>query len=565
MQHPLWVLPYPNTLAQLPTEKKASLPIVRFRTLSRAGGAFARRGFERAKDQLVRKRVLSVFGLAMVAVSAPAAPPAVDSPPPARVVVQLRPGIFPSVGGFLGATVPDQVVQACGQALATYPVTSVRPAVDAQNHELAHRLGLDRFYIVELGVANQTSALAAALSIFDELFEAVEIDAPRRVILEATGSDEYAQAFDFPDDTYFDLQWALLNAGQSIRGIPGIPGADIDIVRAWELSTGSPQVVVAVLDSGISLSHPDLQGQLVQGRNFTSADAADLDDTSVSHGTHIAGIIAANANNGLGISGIAPGCRIMPIKIVNRFSWTFEEWLANGLIWATDHGATVASVSLGFSSATSLQRAAVQYAFESDVVVCASSGNIGSDPIGFPARLPETIAVGATNNLDEVESFTSTGPQLTLCAPGRDVFSTWDTTGQPDTYDYRSGTSFACPQVAGVAALVRSVNPSLSNREVRRVLAVTCRDLGEPGPDHASGWGRLDAGAAVELAHSYPGDTVATCIADLNGDGAIGFSDLQIFLSAFTNGLSIADRNHDGIIDVNDMLRYLSEYVAGCP
>lgn len=513
----------------------------------------------------MRSGLLSALGLGIVVASAPASPPPTEAPPPGRVVVQLRTGVLPCDGGFEGAEVPEQVARACGRALAAHRVASVRPAVEPSNHALAHRLGLDRFYVLELEDASQTNGLSAVLSRFDQLFEVVEIDAPRQVMLDFAEHDGQSQAFELPDDTYFDHQWALLNTGQDIRGSAGLPGADIDVIRAWELTTGSPDVVVAVLDSGVSLSHPDLHGQLVQGRNFTSTDAADLDDAAVSHGTHIAGIIAANWNNSLGIAGIAPGCRIMPIKIVNRFNWTLEEWLADGLIWATDHGASVVNVSLGFPSASALHRAAVQYAFESDVVICASSGNIGTDPIGFPARLPETIGVGATNNLDQVESFTSSGPELTLCAPGRDILSTWDTTGQPDTYDYRSGTSFSCPQVAGAAALVRSMNPTLSNQQVRRVLSVTCQDLEEPGPDDASGWGRLDAGAAVELARLYPGSIDDTCVADLNGDGSIGFADVQLFLDAFANGLPIADRNHDGIIDVNDMLRYLNEYVAGCP
>ncbi|MCL4220230.1 MAG: S8 family serine peptidase [Phycisphaerales bacterium] len=454
-------------------------------------------------------------------------------------------------------------MDACARALESSHALSVRRAVQALDSELAARIGLDRYYAVE--VPDEARLLAQVLTEFDEMFEVVEVDVPVQAALGLNSPPPEGTADALVNDPMFDQQWSLENTGQLIRGVWGTPGADVGAFAAWTYTRGRHDVVVAVLDSGISLSHPELVGQLVEGINLTSTNAADVDDPWVSHGTFISGIIAARQGNQEGISGLAPGCRIMPVRIINRFNWTLEQWLAQGVVWATDHGASVLNISLGFPSATAMQRDAIRYAFERDVVICASSGNIATDPIGFPARLDETIAVGATDNRDGVTSFTSTGPALTLCAPGRDIISTWDTGSTPDTYVVQSGTSFAVPHVAAAAALVRSLNPRLTGPQVRRVLSVTCRDLGSPGRDHQSGWGRLDVPAALELALSYPVGVDATCASDFNGDGHVDFLDLQIFLEAFADGERLGDWNNDGLFTFHDILGYLTAYERGCP
>ncbi|RMH11260.1 MAG: hypothetical protein D6695_09550 [Planctomycetota bacterium] len=485
--------------------------------------------------------------------------------PADRLVVRVQPGVWINAAqrrfGRVGYTAQSH---ACAELLSLWSVVSVRPAVQPANAELAHELGLDRYYLITLDQPSDIEPFAEQLRRLDALFESVEVVRPLHALCTDETESDGGDGIQIPNDVLFQEQWGLENFGQTIRGRVGVVDADIDATAAWQVTRGSPEVIVAVLDSGVSFSHPDLAGQVVQGRNFTGGDAEDVDDSSVSHGTHIAGIIAARWNNHTGISGIAPNCRVMPIRVVNQIGWTFEDWLAQGIIWAADHGASVMNISLGFPSASSLHRDAIAYAFQSDVVICASSGNIAGAPIGFPAALPETIAVGGTNNRDEVASFTSTGPELTLVAPGRDICSTWDTNANPDTYEFKSGTSFACPQVAAVAALIRSIRPDLRNDTVRGILAVTCDDLEEPGPDDHSGWGRLNARRALAVAAGFPAEADPTCSADLNNDGGIDFADLLIFLVAFDEGDPIADRNHDGQIDFHDMLRYLQEYVEGC-
>lgn len=464
----------------------------------------------------------------------------------------------------LRSPLPEAATQcdALATLLSSMPAARIEPALEPADKRLARNLGLDRLFILTPGPATDLEALAVLLAEFDLVFDAVEPLAVGRA--DQDEAEDFADPGMLPNDPYFPLQYALENIGQSVWGSLGIVDADIDASQAWLVSKGSPAVVVAVIDSGVSPDHPDLARQLVQGRNFTSDDIEDYSDEYVGHGTHIAGIIGGLLDNNLGIAGLAPGCRIMPVRVIDRFGFTVEEWVADGIVYAVDHGATVLNISIGFPTATSVLHGAVQYAHAKGAVICASSGNIATDPIGYPARYPETIAVGATDNLDEVTIFTSTGPQMTLVAPGRDIYSTWDTETEPDTYKRKSGTSFAAPYVAGAAALIRSVNPTLSPPQIRDILTRTAEDIGAPGWDEQSGAGRLNAFRAVVLARATPGDGEPTCIADMNGDGDLTFADVQLFLQAYAAEDAAADINHDHAIDFYDVQIYLSLFGAGC-
>jgi subtilisin family serine protease len=440
--------------------------------------------------------------------------------------------------------------------------TSVRRAFDAADTTLAMEIGLDRVYILIVEPGTDLVGLAADLRSFDSVFESVDRVSGGTMDADIdSGTDDSVM---LPDDELFPLLYGLENRGQVIWGIQGVVDADIDASRAWQITMGSSDIIVAVVDSGVSLSHPDLAGQFVHGRNFTSGNTEDVDDQFVSHGTHVSGIIGGLLNNSIGVSGVAPGCRIMPIRVMDRFGFTFEEWVADGIIYAVDNGATVLNVSIGFPSASSILRDAVVYAYESGAVICASTGNISTDPIGFPARYAETIAVGATNNQDLVATFTSTGPEMTLSAPGRNIYSTWDTNSEPDTYKRKSGTSFSTPYVTATVALIQSINPSLTPDQVRGVLVRTADDIDAPGWDENSGAGRLNAYKAVSLADSLPVIANPDCLVDLNGDGMIDFADIQIFLAAFASEESLADMNNDGNYDFFDIQIFLAMFGEGC-
>ena len=337
----------------------------------------------------------------------------------------------------------------------------------------------------------------------------------------------------FPNDEYFPRQWHLHNTGQS----GGTPGADIRAPEAWEITTGDPNIVVAVIGGGVDTHHPDLVNNLVPGYDFLQDD--DLPDPLNSggwedaHETMCAGTIAAQGNNGIGVTGVTWNCKIMPIRIWSSADWLPTDRVATAIRWAAAHGADVLSNSWGMQSTMYLPPAVTDVTQLGGIgrdgkgcIVLFAAFNDGrqiteEDRINYVNFSPKVIAVGATDHNDVRWTFSNYGPELDLVAPsGCDgewcgkmaTFWSTDQTGQggysnynldPNVLDYGGywgGTSVSCPIVAGVAALVLSVNPNLTNLEVERILYRSARDLGEPGRDDYYGWGRVDAGAAVMMA-----------------------------------------------------------------
>ena len=289
----------------------------------------------------------------------------------------------------------------------------------------------------------------------------------------SVGVDQPVEAFGDPLE---GQQWAL----QTMR-----------TPTAWNTTRGNG-VVVAVVDSGVDGSHPDLQGALVAGKNTRtergdySSPATDADG----HGTHVAGIIAARSGNGLGISGVAPQAKVMPIKALDADGTGFMSDVMEGIIWATDKGAGVINVSLGGHDAT-FADSAVSYALSRGVVVVAAAGNDGSAQPMYPAALPGVLAVAAVDQDGQPAGYSNYGNSwVDVAAPGTDIVST--TPGA--RYATWTGTSMATPQVAGVAALIRSASPSA---DAAAVIGSTAYDAGVPGHDRAFGTGVVDASAAV--------------------------------------------------------------------
>ncbi len=436
-----------------------------------------------------------------------------------------------------------------------------RPAADPA---LAAQLALDRIFVLEQ-LDDAQARQAEAILIRSGLCEGI---APDPVGVQSADS-----SWDVPTDSLFPLQYALHNHGQEIGGQQGRPRADIRAMEAWAISKGAPEVTVAVFDAGVSQSHPDLATKLVPGWNFQH-DSSNTDDPYTSHGTHCGGIIAAMSGNRRGVAAIGWRCLLMPVVVLNKYGFGSESTLAEALVWAADQGVPVASVSLGYDPTDGgaddiTLHAAVQYATQRGMLICASSGNVPSDRIAAPARYPETIAVGATDNRDQLWPGTSTGPELTVVAPGVDIVSTWDTNGAPDTYQFKTGTSQACPHVAGVAALVRSINPRLTPEQTRSIIQNTCEDLGPNGWDPQFGFGRLNAAAAARAAkHSIghdPGSTDRHCIADFNGDHLVDTRDFILYLDMFeSHGLRADLAEPFGVWDTLDFLAFLGQWAAGC-
>lgn len=268
----------------------------------------------------------------------------------------------------------------------------------------------------------------------------------------------------------------------------------IETNRGWQLSKGNDNIIVAVVDTGVDLNHPDLQGRLLQGYNVINPGQQPFDD--VGHGTHVAGIISANVNNGEGIAGMMWGGKILPVKALDQSGAGTTYSVAQGIIWAADHGAKVINMSLGNYADAEFLHEAVKYAYERDVVLIAATGNDNTERPGYPAAYPEVLSVSATDYNLQRAAFSNYGDYIDVMAPGESIASTY-----PDNqYAALSGTSMASPHVAALAALIRSVNPDLKNTEVMELIRGSVIDLGATGRDKYYGYGQIDVYAALQAA-----------------------------------------------------------------
>jgi subtilisin family serine protease len=291
--------------------------------------------------------------------------------------------------------------------------------------------------------------------------------------------------------------------------------------QAWEYATGRPEAIIAILDTGLDMNHEDLRdgiwtnpGEIadngidddgngfvddVHGWNFPDGNHRIYDDYG--HGTHVAGIAAARINNGIGIAGMAGGATIMPVDVFNVGIGTYED-LIRAIVYATDNGARVINMSLGATSYSRGEEMAVDYAWSHGVVLAASAGNTGRENAHYPAAHENVIAVAATAANDSLCGFSTRGDFVDVAAPGCSVWST-----VPGGYGWKSGTSMATPHVAGLAALIFSLDPSLSAAEVRALIEKNADDLGDSGPDKMFGRGRINALKSLAMVGPGTGPT----------------------------------------------------------
>jgi len=265
----------------------------------------------------------------------------------------------------------------------------------------------------------------------------------------------------------------------------------IEADLAWETTTGDHSVLVAIVDTGIEYTHPELTVNYVSGgHDWVNNDDDPMDDNG--HGTHCAGIVAAQANNGLGIAGIAQ-VRLMAEKVLGADGTGYDSWVANGIYHAVDSGARIISMSLGGDADSTALHDAVKYAYMHGVLVVAAAGNSGSDQPHYPACYDEVMAVSATDSSDSRAAFSSYGEWVDLAAPGLGILSTY----RGASYTEMSGTSMACPHVTGVAGLVWTMFPNYTLNQVRTTLQRSADDLGYPGFDQYFGYGRVNARKAI--------------------------------------------------------------------
>lgn len=300
----------------------------------------------------------------------------------------------------------------------------------------------------------------------------------------------YAHAV-FPDDPLFEDQWYLDRIG-----MPGV----------WTAYRGSPDIIVSVVDTGAESSHPDLAGRLVAGYNFVHDNLDTGDDNG--HGTYIAGIIGAEADNGFGIAGINWDVSLMPVKSLDMFGAGAYSDVAAGIIFSADNGAAVINLSLGGKSPSFVLEEAVRYARDRGCVLVASTGNSNEGVVFYPAAYRGVIAVGASNEYDEraseedwgAGSGSNYGPEIDLLAPGTAILSTFPGGG----FAFGSGTSASAAVVSGVSAILLQANPDLRPGQVRWIINSTAENPGGEW-DRFSGHGLLNAAAAVDASDIPPG------------------------------------------------------------
>jgi len=274
-----------------------------------------------------------------------------------------------------------------------------------------------------------------------------------------------------PNDTRYSEQWSH----QKMQSALG-----------WNTLTGASNITIAIVDTGVDYNHEDLSGKVILGYDFVNNDSDPMDDHS--HGTHCAGIAAAISNNSKGIAGVSWGARILAVKVLAASGSGTNDQVANGIIYAADHGAKVISLSLGSSSNSQVEHDAVIYAANKGCLIVAARGNNGTSASNYPGSYPECMAISASTSTDALASYSSYGYDVSVAAPGDLILSTVP----GSSYATYSGTSMACPAVAGLAALVWSSNLSRTSGQIRQLIQENADDLGTAGYDQYFGNGRIN-------------------------------------------------------------------------
>ena len=314
-----------------------------------------------------------------------------------------------------------------------------------------------------------------------------------------------------PNDPLFNLQYALSNTGQIIGNVPGSPqgkeSADIHAPSGWEEETGKDSVIIGFVDTGLDFDHPELQNKYIsRGKDFVNDDDDATDDNG--HGTHIASIAAAETNNGIGIAGVAWNCKILPAKAMDAEGSGSYAHIIEAIHYLADNGALIINLSIGGDAHSFALEDAVKYAYSLGVIVIAAVGN-NSLGVLYPAAYDSyCLAVGSTDYNDTHASWSNTGSQVDVAAPGErilgcvpiwypeQVWGDFDI----DPYAYGYGTSSSCPLVAGLAALIKSLKPNLSAKDIMNVIRYSADDVNQdlyPGVDDYIGYGRINIEKAL--------------------------------------------------------------------
>lgn len=428
-----------------------------------------------------------------------AAPGTADDYLPGRIIIKFDPGYEPhdAANNLSGIPEVDSMLITSGLKKRLAPFAKLRKP-DSR--------GLSRVFEFRLEDEADIKSLAERISKTGgiEYAEPVFI---RRLSLGGKSPKSGARFLDgIPNDPYYSLQWALPN---------------VSAPAAWDVTTGSQDIVIAVVDNGVGINHPDLAARIWTNPGEIADNGIDDDNNGYIdddhgwdfpqydndpnptlgagdefHGTHVSGIAAAAMNNSRGVAGIAPDCRIMPVKTGEGGLITYGYL---GIVYAYENGAKVINLSWGGYASSALEEDAIANACELGVLVVAAAGNENTDEIHYPSAYSGVIAVTSTSPDNSKSGFSNYGTWVDVCAPGDYIYSTIvDENGNPG-YALAPGTSMSSPLVAGIGALVFAINPSWSNQQVTTKIFNTCDDIYDVNPAYTGllGTGKVNAYQAV--------------------------------------------------------------------
>jgi subtilisin family serine protease len=445
------------------------------------------------------------------------------------VLFLTAPAAFAMTNGHFGAGEPRlekkrMVVRFRSEQAAGLPDKTPRAAASDLNalpervRRLHARWGVQQATRFRSGGASRAGAASAGGHVVDSLNRGFR----RTVVLDLANENDLSRAVeDYRQSP--DVEWAQPALVLSVQAVPNDPMysslwgmAKVEAPAAWEWAMGAG-VVVAVVDTGIDIAHADLAANLwtnpgeiagngvdddangfvddVRGWNFVTNTASPQDGHS--HGTHVSGTVAAVGGNGVGVVGLARSAKIMALKGLDDDGSGYDSDLADCIIYAADNGARVINMSWGGLGDSTLIEEALEYAHARGVALVAAAGNSSVDASQFiPAKYADVITVSAFNSADAIAPFSNYGSKIDVAAPGVSILSTVP----GGYYSSYNGTSMACPHVAGLAALLLSQKPALTNEQVRQSIRASADDVGAAGVDTQSGYGRINARRALQMA-----------------------------------------------------------------
>lgn len=386
-----------------------------------------------------------------------------------------------------------------------------------------------------------------------------------------------------PNDQYFFRQWGLHNNG-SFTLSPSVLDADVDMIEAWDITTGSPNIKMAVLDSGIRMNHPEFSGRFytntnettngldednngyiddIDGWDFVNNDNNPTDDHG--HGTNVTGIAMANANNNIGYAGVDWNCKLLPLKVLDANNSGFNSNIIASIYYSISRNVDLISISIGGSGFSTAYENAINQAYSQNIPVIACMMNFNNNVSYYPAAFVNTIAVGSTNPNDNrsVPFFWSStsgsnyGNHIDVVAPGNYIYGLSHTSNT--AYGtYWGGTSQATPLVAGIVSLMLSINPNLTVEEIRTILRNTAEDqIGNPSED-TIGWDQYYGAGRVNALNAL------SYVQSLSNENFTSYESIKIYPNPVNEKLNIKPlANHNNFnVSIYDITgRYIKEYI----